>query len=96
MKITIHPAINGASVVVDHQEIEMSPTSVVYAFEDDGGNESLGGLERLLYDLAEHLGVIGNKHSKERIRISVVHGDNYECKDETCPICKETKDATQG
>ena len=91
MKITIHWAINGATVIVDRQEPETTPISEVYEFNDDNEDNCTGiqGMVRLLHDLAEHLGVVGHKRSRERLKITVEHGYDYECSDKDCKICKK-------
>jgi len=92
VKITIHPAMNGATMVVDQQEPDIVATSEVYEFCDDNDDASLSGIVRLLHDVAEHLGVVGHKRAKARLSITVEHGYDYECDDKAnCAICKENQ-----
>ena len=85
MKLTIHPASNGATLIVDLQEADCSPISQVYEFED--GDGSIDGLVGLLYAVAEQLGAVGSKRDRARIRINVEHGWDYLCTEPKCDIC---------
>ena len=60
--------------------------SQCYVFDD----EDKDGLLEMLYDI-KTIFVSEGKYSPERIEIKKVHGENYECEDETCEICKENK-----
>ena len=56
-------------------------------FEYD--EEDMGGLVELLYAVGEQLAPATSRYSKERISVTIVHGDKYECEDRKCGICKE-------
>ena len=47
----------------------------------------LEGLSELHYAIDEALGFSGSKHDRTRIRHVIVHGSNYICQDNNCPIC---------
>lgn len=84
MKITIETCKNGAYVIFDDGENE---DKMSYQFDE----ENLDGLHELLYNIEETVGVMSSRYSEKRIRISIEHGDKYECKG--CDLCKENNNA---
>ena len=89
MKLTIKPAINGALVYTEYdasenESGEASCETMVYEFEEG----KLDGLQSMLYDLISTFDSSG-RYSEQRIKISIVHGDKYECTAKDCEICEE-------
>lgn len=75
--ITIKQTKNGA-VLTDNDD-----ESMVYEFDDD----NKFGLATLLCDMIDAMGMDTSRHAVMRIKVSVVHGDKYECPG--CTICQE-------
>ena len=89
MKLTIKPAINGALVYTEYDASEIdfgeaSRETMVYEFDEN----NLDSLQSMLYDLISTMDSSG-RYSKQRIKISIVHGDKYECSEADCEICEE-------
>jgi len=82
MKIIIEPVDYGAIYTIVNDE---GHARSVYAFEEDDLDDLVG----MLHDLVEDIGMDGSRHSKERIRVTVAHGDKFMCteKQKDCPIC---------
>lgn len=57
-----------------------------YTFDDD----NINGLLELLYTISDSIKV-SSRHDKYRIKLSIVHGDKFVCRDKKCKICKEGK-----
>lgn len=89
--ILIESALNGAVLTTIDEDTGRKLSTIAYEFSTW---ENLQSLQTLLYDLCDMLGANLSRHDKYAIRVHVVHGDKYECKDEGCPICqpKETKE----
>jgi len=51
---------------------------------------SVEGLVSLLREIAALIGTVEDRYAMERISISIVHGDKYEC--DGCAICKVQKE----
>ena len=73
--IKIKSVANGA--VADDGE-----QSQAYIF----GAEDLDGLRDMLFDIKDTF-YTGSRYDRERIQVSIVHGDKYECKDAKCEVC---------
>jgi hypothetical protein len=78
MKIAINPSRTGSEVIYDDGENE---DRYSYVFSED----NIDGLQSLLYDLSDVL-LCSGRYSKYRIKISVIHGDKYDCKG--CDWCE--------
>jgi len=87
MKITITPAQNGATMEMDQQEPECPPTRLVFQYDLDAGEAD--GLACLLREVVDALGECGSKHDHARVRIGIEHGEDYECRDAECAICRD-------
>ena len=81
--ITIKTTDNGAIVKVTGQYDENFERS--YVFDE----ENMEGMEQLLWDLLDPIHLFG-KYSKERISITRVHGEKYDCEEKDCKVCKNT------
>lgn len=81
--IIINEAENGAMVTINDTE---SINATVYEFDEDNQQ----GLVNLLYEIVNKIGCIDG-FNKETINISVEHGDEYDCNDKSCKICKGNK-----
>ena len=93
MKISIHRTQNGAWVrtietdLPDGDESIYKDRSYVFdAYKKDG--DDMSGLREMLYDILDDMGWTGDRHDQQRIKVSIAHGDKYECQTE-CDICKE-------
>ena len=76
----------GATVIYYPNEEDMR-ARIVYKFDTD----NIGGLQEMLNDIRDQM-YPGNSCERERVFVIVEHGDEYECKDPKCEICKEKKE----
>jgi len=80
-------ASNGAIFISNLNDEEYSPSIDVFEF-----NNHENDLVRLLdlhYGIDEFLGILGSKYDKYRVIHKLEHGEDYECKDLECEICKK-------
>lgn len=77
--ITIKQISNGCVVKFGSSEQQ------AYIF----GLDNLSGLQEMMYDILEEIEPTNSRYSKQRLQVSIVHGDKYECKDKKCDICRQ-------
>ena len=82
--IKIKPLGNGCMLSITEHRTTLH-------FAHTFGKDNLDGLQDLLYDILEHLQPTYSRYDKQKIVITIVHGDKHECKDKKCKICKEGK-----
>ena len=85
-KLIIELTHNGAIIEIkDHADFnEGIPIKLVYEFDEDDKE----GLLNLLWQVDEFLICDEGKYSQQRAHIELIHGENIDCKDKDCKICK--------
>ena len=88
-KLTIELTENGAIVTIKgHYDFTDGKESKrVYEFDE----ESKEGLLNLLYEVDRFCMIDEGKYSKERVDITLIHGEKYECKDKNCELCEKER-----
>lgn len=94
MKMTIESAANGAVLTAhaDPGDEVLSDRKYVYEFDEEDEDKSMAGLVNMLYDIMEIQGWnMNTKYGRERVSISMKHGNDYECKETECLLCQAGK-----
>lgn len=87
MRITIAINDNGAVMRIPVGAKNDYERNMVYEFDADEHTD-IKGYVNMLWDMTEAVMLFG-KYSPQRISINIEHGENYECKDKKCKICKK-------
>ena len=86
MKITIDVKENGAILNIPVGINNDYKLCKLYKF-DPYEHVNIDDYINMLYELTDAIFLFG-KYSQERIKISRVHGEKYECDDKNCEICR--------
>ena len=87
MPYHIERCVNGFIVEVTGTDSE-SDAHMLFSVEKKDGQSDAESERDLLWLLADLLCIQTTKHDKERVRVVIEHGDDYDCTDPACEICR--------